>query len=86
MPTVPNRRPKITIAIVFIKEPVPRTASKKKATKSRENISGGPNFMARFAKTGARNMMPTTARVPPTHDPQAAIKRAAPARPLRVIW
>jgi len=75
-----------TIGMVLKKEFLPKDPRRIKATKKTANISGGPNFIAKFAKRGARSMRPIILKVPPIQDPHAEIKRAAPPRPLRVIW
>jgi hypothetical protein len=74
-----------TMGMVLKKEPLPKDPSRIKAVKKTANISGGPNFIAKFAKRGAKSMRPIILRVPPTQDPHAEIKRAAPPRPFRVI-
>jgi len=74
------------MAMLFRNEPVPRDPRRIKATRRRANISAGPNFMARLASVGASSITPRTLSVPPTQDPQAAMKRAAPALPFLVIW
>ena len=52
---------------------------------SRAKYSGGPKRSAKLAKGGASSMSPTILTVPAINDPMAAIARAGPARPWRVI-
>jgi hypothetical protein len=75
-----------TMGMVLKRDPLPRDPSKIKAMRRIENISGGPNFVAKLANEGVKNMSPTTLNVPPIQDPHALINNAAPPRPLRVIW
>ncbi len=52
---------------------------------ARENFSGGPKLSANSAMGGAKRVSPTTATVPATKDPMAAIPNAGPARPFWAI-
>jgi hypothetical protein len=83
---VPISMPMKTMGMVLKKELLPNDPSRMKAIKKTANISGGPNSIAKLARTGARSIRPAILRVPPTQDPHPDIKRAAPPRPFRVIW
>ncbi len=47
--------------------------------------SGGPNFSANLATSGARNVISSTANSAPTNDDVNAAVSASPARPFCAI-
>ena len=86
MPTVPSARPIATMTKAWSTEPPERRESSRSPPRAIAKYSGGPKRTARSASQPAANMMPTTPTVPATNEATAAIARAAPARPRRVIW
>ena len=50
-----------------------------------QKYSGGPNFTANSATTGANKVTKMVAKVPATKDPMAAVANADPARPFLAI-
>ena len=86
MPTVPRARPIATSTKACSTEPPLRRESSRSPAKASAKYSGGPKRSAWSASHEDASTMPTTPSEPATNEPTPATARAAPARPLRVIW
>ena len=85
MPTAASEKPSIIAVNVFHGEPLPIPIKLQNVRKYTEKNSGGPNFNANFATSGARKVIITTATNAPMNDDVNAAVSASPARPCCAI-
>ena len=85
MPTAASAKPIAIDARILNGEPLPMPTKLQKVSRYTAKYSGGPNFSANRATSGARKVIITTATKAPTKDEVKAVVSAAPARPSCAI-
>ena len=70
----------------LVLEPLLMVATSRMPSSARAEYSAGPKSSAKLATTGARNVRPMMAAVPPMKEPMEARPSAVPALPCLAIW
>ena len=85
MPTAASAKPSIIDAMVFAGGSLLVPTKLQKVSNCTAKNSGGPNFSANFASSGARKVISSTANSAPTNDEVNAAVSACAARPCCAI-